>query len=112
MGNDLSNNLHRDYYDFNMGIKYDRPEYIQWIRNQFCTFCGGCDAWDGINDLPVNTPCHIKTRGSGGKDFNNTIPAYTKCHRIFEDWPKALKLHYVDQAIKLTVQYERILSKN
>lgn len=88
-----------------MSIKYEQPDFIQFIRNQHCIFCGGRDHWDGVNDVPVNSPCHIKTRGSGGRDYNNVLPACTPCHRDFEDWPNEMKVKYFPQAILITNKY-------
>lgn len=44
--------------------------YKDWIKLQKCVACGS---------FPVD-PCHVKTRGAGGKDEKNLIPLCRHCH--------------------------------
>lgn len=86
-------------------IKYKNPEYIQFIRNRYCDFCGLADRWDTQNDLPINTPFHLKTRASGGEDFYNTVTACLQCHILYEG-KKKIKQDMKALAIELTQIYQ------
>lgn len=86
-------------------MKYKEPDYIQWIKSRWCDFCGGQDRWDGINDLPICTPFHLKTRGSGGEDYHNTITACTKCHIKYEN-NREKKEFFKPLAEQLTKDYK------
>lgn len=85
--------------------KYKEPEYVAWIRNHYCAFCGGYDDYDGQNELPLNTPFHIKTRGSGGEDFDNLVASCSPCHTLYENNHDAKHSKY-DLARKLTHEFK------
>jgi hypothetical protein len=86
-------------------MTYKEPDFIQWIRNRYCDFCGGVDRWDGINDRPINTPFHLKTRGSGGGDFDNCITACTSCHIKYEN-NRNMKMSKKQLANELTASFK------
>ena len=60
-----------------------RPKYLAWIRRQECTlqqFPGighVCSFWP--ERLGIE-PAHIKTQGSGGDDYWNTVPLCPAAH--------------------------------
>jgi len=56
------------------------------------------DYWDGLNDSPRVTVSHIKTRGSGGRDWNNVVPMCFRCHAQFETLGGQEKREYLDLA--------------
>lgn len=86
-------------------IKYKNPDYIQFIRNRYCDFCGLADRWDDQRDLPINTPFHLKSRGSGGEDFYNTVTACLKDHILYEG-NKKIKQEMKALAVELTQTYQ------
>ncbi len=81
--------------------------FFNFIRSQYCILCGKFDAWNDIDSKPVNTISHVKTRGSGGEDFNNCVPMCTFCHIKFEQWPYSQKQKYLIHAKALTSRFLR-----
>ena len=63
--------------------KYKTPKFIEWIRKNYCHLCGKCDWIDEYGDPRVD-PSHLKTRGAGGQDIDNTVPMCRACHMAFE----------------------------
>lgn len=92
-----------------LGIFLFVTKYIYWIKRRYCDLhlpgCKGFDHWDGANAQPINTACHVKSKGSGGGERNNLITADLHCHRIFEDWPKEKKQAFLPLAQELTKEY-------
>ena len=94
-------------------IEYKDPEYIAWIRHQECIDCGGYE-YQLPNGDWQNTPSHIKTRGSGGEDYNNVVPMCLICHIKFENQVKSYKERYLKIAEKLTEEYidQKLIENN
>jgi len=87
-------------------------DYLKFIRNHFCCKCGGMDDWDGITDNPLCTVSHVKTRGSGGKDWKNVVPMCWKCHMKFERLPGFVKRTYYPLADMYAEKFLEYINEN
>lgn len=75
--------------------------FFEFIRTGYCAVCFQCDYVDQFGN-PRVTVSHIKTKGSGGGDFNNVVPMCFRCHRKWEDSEKSNKLEMLAMAKELT----------
>lgn len=83
-------------------------KYCTWLRKFPCVTCRGGD-WDREKGEFHNTVSHIKTKGSGGEIFNNTVPMCFFHHRKWEDSIKSDK----DNMLRLAQEYyQRWLDEN
>lgn len=61
------------------------PEYLVWIRNQWCFLIGveahqqHCGQYMG-RERAYSEAMHVTTRGAGGYDFDNVLPACPSLH--------------------------------
>lgn len=53
----------------------------------------------------TNTVSHVKTKGSGGQDWNNVIPMCFHCHRDWEDSTKVTKPLMLELAKDYTKEF-------
>lgn len=79
--------------------------FLEWIKRNHCCVCGTFDYVDPKSGDPIVTPSHVKTRGSGGCDFENVVPMCFRCHRKYEDSTSAERKEYKQQAIQWTRRY-------
>jgi hypothetical protein len=60
------------------------PEYRDWIRQQPCVLADQrpchCQGFLGVGNRIASEPCHIKSRGARGGDFNNLYPGCQRHH--------------------------------
>lgn len=61
--------------------------------------------WDMEKGQWANTVSHVKTKGSGGKDFGNCVSMCFKCHRRWEDSPKPQREQYLLLAQQIYQKY-------
>lgn len=81
-----------------MGKEYwKHPEYAEWITRQECVDCGGFTGEDKYNVWRCDAS-HVKSKGSGGGEYNNLIPQCRACHIKFESQSKYKKREYLKLA--------------
>lgn len=81
-----------------MAKKYwNHPEYAEWITRHECVDCGGYTGQDRFGEWRCDAS-HVKTKGSGGGEYNNLIPQCRNCHIKFEQKTRDEKREYIKLA--------------
>ena len=83
---------------------WKHPEYAEFITRQPCVDCGGYSGEDNFGTWRCDAS-HVKTKGSGGGEYNNLIPQCRICHQRFERLSKYKKREYLKLAEQFTSDY-------
>jgi len=92
-----------------MSSKDSLKKFFEWVRSLPCCICGS-GYWDLDKGMWRNTVSHIKTKGSGGKDFDNVVPMclINYCHQQFELKTRQEKQELVELANEYTRRFYEV----
>jgi hypothetical protein len=88
----------------------EEKKYKKWITTLPCVVCQSPGVEHDTGEI-LNNPCHIVSRGAGGKIFGNLLPMCQSHHQeqhrlLWGEWAAKYQIGPFTKGIELQKEYE------